>query len=245
MPKKVKEIIFNKNSNKWFSGKILELIDLYRLITTNEKICVGLSGGVDSMSLLFILEYIRRFSYLKYDLSAIHVQVYKKSDVNILQSYCDELGVKFVDIGIRKTNLPVPEKGICYTCSKLRKGAMIEYLKSEGINKLALGHHADDLAETLLMNMDYHRNVDALKPMTYLDRNEFTIIRPLLCLTKEEIVRVSKYYDIPISEYSCGYEENNMREKYRGMIRDIEKKSPGFSSRVAEAYLRNSKFCPR
>lgn len=234
----MKQIVHNKNNNKWFSGRVLRFITQYSIIQQDEPVCVGLSGGVDSMTLLFVLEYIRRFSALKFDLSAIHVQVYAKNDPTILQDYCEALGVKFYDISIKKTDLPVSDKGICYTCSKLKKGAMIEFLKEKGINKVAFGHHADDLAETFLMNIDYHHIVETLKPVTYLDKNDFTVVRPLLCMTKKEIIRVHKYFELPKADYICDFEEKNRREVFREILSDIDDKLPGFSSRVAESFLK-------
>ncbi|MDL2239885.1 hypothetical protein LJC73_06765 [Bacteroidales bacterium OttesenSCG-928-L14] len=145
------ELKHNKNNNKWFSGKVLKTIQDFNLIEAGETIAVGLSGGIDSITLLLILEYISRFSHIKFHIIAVHVQVYDKHDTKVMEELCRDLDVEFFNIFANNHDLPVPEKGICYTCSKLKKGALIEDLKARGINKLAFGHHADDLLETLLM----------------------------------------------------------------------------------------------
>ncbi|MDD2205179.1 MAG: ATP-binding protein [Bacteroidales bacterium] len=235
----MKDLSHNKNNNKWFSGKVLKIIQQHDLIKSGEKVCVGLSGGIDSTVLLFILEYIRRFSFLKFELSAIHAQVYAQNDTSELKKYCDFLEIEFFDISINKTNLPVPDKGICYTCSKLKKGAIIEFLTNKEIKKTAFGHHADDLTETLMMNLDYHHIVETLKPSTYLDKNDFTIIRPLLCLTKQEIIKLHSYFDLPTFHINCIYEEKNRREKYRNLVKNINADFPDFSKHTAEAFLKS------
>lgn len=234
----MKRIEYSKNNKKWFTTKLLKFNDLHSIIQVGDNVSVGLSGGVDSVTLLFLLEYLKRFSHLKFNLTAIHVNVYEKCDTKILKDYCDELEIEFFDIGIKKTDLPVPHKGICYTCSKLRKGAMIEYLKEKKINKLALGHHSDDLAETLLMNMDYHRTVDSLKPVSFLDRNDFTLLRPMLCMSKREIEVIHNAFQLPILDYYCGYEEKNMREKYRNLLDEMSSTLPNLKANISEAFLK-------
>ncbi|MDR2084164.1 MAG: hypothetical protein LBP67_04135 [Bacteroidales bacterium] len=227
----------NKNTNKWFSGKVLRVIKDFNLIEDNEIIAVGLSGGVDSITLLLILEYIRRFSHINFKIIAVHVQVYDKHDTKILEDYCKDLDVEFMNIYVDDHNLPVPDKGICYTCSKLRKGALVEHLKARNINKVAFGHHADDLLETLLMNMDYHKLLDTLMPFTFLDRTGFYILRPMLCLSKKEIIKIHKYFELPLADFNCKYEEKNRREVFRDLVNDIDEKLPDFSNRAAESVL--------
>ena len=233
----MKELKHNKNNNKWFSGNVLKIIQDFDLIKDGETIAVGLSGGIDSMTLLLVLEYISRFSHIKFRIIAVHAQIYDKHNTEILENYCKDLNVEFCNVYVDDHDLPVPSKGICYTCSKLRKGALIEFLQARGINKIAFGHHADDLLETLLMNMDYHKLLETLQPSTYLDKNDFYIIRPMLCLSKKEIIRVHKYFDLPLADFNCAYEEENRREVFRDLISDIDEKLPDFSNRAAESVL--------
>ena len=160
----------------------------YKMIKDGDKIAVGVSGGKDSVTLLKLLAEYKRFSPEKFDLIAITVDLNFSTfnpDFTPIKQLCDSLDVPFylqkTDIGqivfdVRKETNP------CALCSKMRKGALYSLAKELGCNKVALGHHADDLIDTLFLSLFYEGRLSTFAPKSYLDRTDLTLIRPMIFL---------------------------------------------------------------
>ena len=202
----------------------------YKMIKDGDKIAVGVSGGKDSVTLLKLLAEYRRFSPEKYDLIAISVDLDftgAKTDFNALKRFCDELSVPYTvektDIGkivfdLRKESNP------CALCSKMRKGALYGVAVKNGCNKVALGHHSDDLTDTFLLSLFYEGRLSTFSPKSYLDRTGLTLIRPLIFAKEADIVSYAK--DLPVVKSPCPANKNTKREYVKNVLRDISKEIP-------------------
>lgn len=230
---------YNKNHGKWFASAISRAIRRFELIEQNDSVCVGLSGGTDSVTLLYMLWYVRHFSRLKFDLSAIHVRTSPEYDTDVLRRYCEELDVEYIEEPLRPTRAPDGEK-VCAICARLKRGAATSVLAGRGIAKLAYGHHADDAAETLLMNLVENRRLSSFFPKVSLLGSPVTIVRPMIYLDKETIRAVHRFVGLPVLAFECPHARHNVREKYRALIPRMEEAlgRQGLSTRVVRALER-------
>ena len=182
-------------------------ITKYKLIRDGDKIAVGVSGGKDSVTLLKLLAEYRRFSPERFELIAITIDLNFKdsnTDYTPLINLCKELDVEYyiekTDIGtivfdVRKESNP------CALCSKMRKGALNTLAKEKGCNKVALGHHADDLTDTLLMSMFYEGRLSTFAPKSYLDKMDLTLIRPMIMVKEVDVISYAK--TLPVVKSCC------------------------------------------
>ena len=211
---------FNNNYGKWFITDVIRAITKYSLIETGEEICVALSGGRDSATLLYILWYLKTYSHLDFNLCALHVLI-DDYDTKGMSGLCAELGVKYLESRLRVGKC-TPAKNVCSICSHLKRGAMVEALKGTGIRKVAFGHHADDVAETLFMNIVFNRRLGSFTPKVEIPEGEIIIIRPLVYLDGPLIKRLHTYFKLPAVLHICPYEDTGVRQSMRRAISGIE-----------------------
>lgn len=207
----------------------------YNMINNEEGIMVGLSGGKDSLTLLKILADFKRRSKYKYPLAAGHIDLGNADNLDDLQKFCDDLGVPLF---IEKTNIMEvvfdirEEKSPCSLCAKMRRGALNSLAKSKGYNKVALGHHLDDVIETLFLNMCFEGRIDSFKPVTWLSNQEITVIRPFIYVEEEHIIKFANKENLPIIKSCCPANGNTKREEMKNIVKDINKISPGARQRI-------------
>jgi tRNA 2-thiocytidine biosynthesis protein TtcA len=205
---------------KWFLSDVIRAITNYALIEPGEEICVALSGGRDSTTLLYILWYLKTSSHLDFNLCALHVQT-EDYNTNALTELCADLDVKYlehrVDVARR-----ISAKNICSICSHLKTGAMHQALKGTGIKKIAFAHHADDVAETLFMNIIYNRKLGSFGPKEASPEGDMVYIRPLVYLDGPLIRRLHAHFRLPSLIYTCPHEDKGARASMRNVIAQIE-----------------------
>ena len=214
-------------------------VENFQMIKDGDKIAVGLSGGKDSVTLLTLLAAMKRFYPKKFDLVAITVDMgfdYDKNEVKALSDHCESLSVPYfiekTDIGqilfeIRKETNP------CSLCSKLRRGALNTVAKNQGCNKLALGHHADDLVETLFLSMIYEGRFSTFEPVTYLSKADITLIRPMIYIEEKDISAYAK--DLPTVFNPCPADKHTQREYVKNLIASIKADVPFAKDRILSA----------
>lgn len=204
-------------------SKLRRGITEYSLIKDGDKIAVGVSGGKDSVTLLELLAKFRRFSPQKFELIAISVDLRfnnTPTDFSKIQRLCQELEVPYhiVSTDIAEVVFNVrKEENPCALCSKMRKGALNDKAHELGCNKVALGHHADDLVDTFIMSMLFEGRLSTFAPKSYLSKTELTLIRPMLFLGEADIIGYSKH--LPIVKSSCPANKNTRRESVKNMIK--------------------------
>lgn len=205
-------------------------ISKYKLIRDGDKIAVGVSGGKDSVVLLKLLAEYKRFSPEKFDLIAITVDLnFSNStcDFTPIRTLCEELGVEYyvekTDIGqivfdVRKESNP------CALCSKMRKGALNNLAKAKGCNKIALGHHSDDMIDTMMLSLLFEGRLSTFAPKSYLDKIDLTLIRPMIMIKEIDVIGYSK--TLPIVNSCCPANKKTKREDVKKIIADIAKDYP-------------------
>ncbi len=214
-------------------------IEDYEMINDGDKIAVGLSGGKDSVTLLYILAGLKRFYPKKFELVAITIDLgldYDQKEVESLKNLCKELDVEYhivpTDI-YQILFVERKEKSPCSLCSKMRRGALNTKAIELGCNKLALGHHADDLIETLFLSLFYEGRLSTFEPITYLSRANMTVIRPMIYIEEKNIRAFSK--DKPVLFNPCPADKHTQREYIKNLLNQIKKDIPIAKDRMLSA----------
>jgi tRNA(Ile)-lysidine synthase TilS/MesJ len=221
-------------------------ITKYNLIKDGDKIAVGVSGGKDSVTLLKLLAEYKRFAPEKFSLVAISVDLNFKdnpTDFEPLKQLCSSLNVELfiekTDIGqivfdVRKETNP------CALCSKMRKGALNSLAKKLGCNKVALGHHADDLTDTLLLSLFYEGRLSSFAPKSYLDKIDLTLIRPMIMIREADIISFSK--TLPITKSCCPANTATKREYVKNIVKEIAKTVPNIREMMFTALIHPERY---
>ncbi len=204
---------FNKNYSNWFLNDVLHAIKTYKMFEPNEKVCVALSGGKDSITLLYILWFINKYSWLKFELYALHVKM-AEYDNSVLKELCDALSVPYFETPLFLTEKTL-SKDTCYICSRLKRGAMSRFLQEKEIQIVAYGHHADDATETFFMNMIKHKRLGSFSPKVDFEKYYINIIRPIIYLEEETIIKLHKKVGLPTLDYQCPHEDKNIRSDFK------------------------------
>ncbi len=202
-------------------------VEKYKMIKDGDKIAVGISGGKDSVTLLKLLAEFRRFSPYKYNLLAITIDLNFKdnpADFTPIEDLCTELDVPYI---IEKTDIGEivfearKETNPCSLCSKMRKGALYDIAVKNGCNKVAIGHHADDLIDTFLLSLMYEGRLSTFAPKSYLSRTNLTLIRPMIMLEESEVSAFSR--ELPVVKSCCPANKNTKREYAKEVVSIIGK----------------------
>ncbi len=221
-------------------------ITTYNLIKDGDKIAVGLSGGKDSVTLLKLLASYQKFSPEKFELVAITVDLAfenQTTDFSALKNLCAELGVQY---HIEKTEIGKivfdvrQEKNPCALCSKMRKGALNSVAKELRCNKVALGHHYDDLIETMFLSMFYEGRLSTFSPKSYLDKIGLTLIRPMLYIPEKDVRAYSK--TLPVVKSCCPANDTTKREYVKKLIDQIEKDIPDVRRHIFSALINPDRY---
>ena len=230
-------------------SKTRRAVDQFNMIEEGDKIAVGLSGGKDSLALLYSLAGLRRFYPKKFKVVAITVDMglgLDQGEVAEMQKLCKELDVFY---HIEKTQIGEvvfevrKESNPCSLCANMRRGALNSAASNLGCNKVALGHHADDLIETLFLSLFYEARLSTFSPVTRLTRKKITVIRPMLYLREMEIIGFTK--GKPIIHNPCPADKNTRREYVKEMLKNLEKDNRKLRENVLGAIVhpeRNNLF---
>ncbi len=214
-------------------------IDSYEMIDNGDKIAVGISGGKDSLTLLYALAELRQFYPKKFDLIAITVNLgFDNFDTAKIEQLCKELDVPYyiVDTEIYDIVFNVrKEKNPCSLCAKMRKGALNQKLNTLGCNKIAYAHHKDDFIETFLMSLLYEGRIHTFSPKTYLDKSELMVIRPLMYINEGEIISFKNDMQLPVIKSPCPADGYTKREYAKQTLAKLENETPGCKQRIFSA----------
>lgn len=221
-------------------------VDDYKMIQDGDKIAVGVSGGKDSVMLLKVLCDLKRFYPEKFDIVAITLDMRfdnQDGDFSVIQKLCDENGVEYV---VKSTDLYEiifnirKEESPCSLCSRMRRGILHDTAKQLGCNKIALGHHLDDAAETFMMNLLIESRIGCFAPVTYLSRRDITMIRPLVYVRESAVEQAVERLNLPVIESKCPANEKTKREDAKILLRNLSEEYGDVPERIIGAMQRGS-----
>ena len=214
-------------------------VDDYHMIEDGDHIAVGISGGKDSLTLLYGLNGLMRFYPERFTIHAVTVDLgFQNLNLEKIQSLCQELNI---DYTIVKTDIADiifnqrKETNPCSLCAKMRKGALNEAIKKAGCNKVAYAHHNDDVVETMLMSLVFEGRIHTFNPVTYLDRMDLTVIRPLIYMNEADVVGFVNKFQIPVVKSPCPADGNTRREYIKNVLKNLNQDTPGVKARMFTA----------
>ena len=228
-------------------------VDDYGMIEDGDRIAIGLSGGKDSLALVCGMANLRLFYPKKFDIEVITMDpgFYKagfsdeneaKKSYGELSDLCRQLGVNFTlfETDIAKIIFDIrKEKNPCSLCARMRRGALHSNAKELGCNKIALGHHFDDAVETFMMNLFNEGRLGCFSPVTYLDRMDITLLRPLVYTPEKDIKYFINHSDLPVLHSPCPADKTSDREKVKRLLHDLDKENKGIKYRIFGAMQRS------
>jgi len=204
-------------------------IERYEMIEDGDRICVGVSGGKDSMALLVALAEMRRYLPWKFDVIALSLNMNfggVPSDFSEVEKLCQEINVEYVvkDTRIGEIIFDVrKEENPCSLCSRMRRGALHDAAKELGCNKIALGHHLDDAVETFYINLLRNGTVGCFRPITYLSRKDITMIRPMIYAFEKDVAHAAQSRNLPVIKSKCPADGTTERQKVKDLLEVLEK----------------------
>lgn len=219
----------SKNYSKWFLSKVIRACKDFQMIANGDRIAVGLSGGKDSSSLLFILSLLRQRLPINFSLVPVFLDLGYGMDMSPMESYCRELGLKLhiertligkIVFEVRRETNP------CSLCANLRRGALNQAAKDLGCNKVAVGHHLDDAAQTLIMNFLYNGRLATFPPRIDYQRAQITLIRPLVYVEGKVLAALVRKENLPVVPNLCPAQGNTKRQEAAQIISMLEANHP-------------------
>lgn len=204
------------------------------MIQSGDKIALGISGGKDSLTLLYALAGLRHFYPQPFDLVGLTIDLgYNDFDTTPIRDLCRQLDVPYI---VTKTQInEMVQNGECSLCSRLRKGALTQEALKQGCNKIAYAHNMDDVVETLLLSLFYEGRISTFWPVTHFEDCGIDVIRPLILAPLEEVIGFSRKYHLPITKNPCPYDSTTKRTYVRNLLREINRYAPGVKKRMMTA----------
>ncbi len=220
-------------------GSIRRADERYHMIADGDKICIGVSGGKDSLLLMEALKLYQRFSYTKFDLCAVMLDLgIKAQDTSAVEAFAARVGVDFtvVHTDIGKVVFEYrDERSPCALCAKLRRGALNREARARGCNKVALGHNREDVIETFFMSLLYEGRLNTFAPVTYLSRMDVTVIRPLVFLSEKYALSVARQRQLPVLGPNCDVAGHTKREEAKELIGHLCRLVPDADEKIMHA----------
>lgn len=223
-------------------GYVRRGVDDYGMIEEGDRIAVGVSAGKDSLTLLCAMAELRRFYPKTFELSAVTVDMgFEGMDLSGIRRLCEELDVPYhiIPTEISKIIFDVrKEKNPCSLCAKMRRGALYRGAKELGFNKVALGHHFDDVVETFMLNLFYEGRIGCFQPVTYLSNTDITMIRPMIYMPEKDIRYFAGKVELPVVKSPCPADGNTEREEMKQLLARLERENKGLRYRIFGAIQR-------
>lgn len=220
-------------------GSIRRADERYHMIEDGDKLCLGVSGGKDSLLLMEALMLYRRFSKKRFDVIGVLLDLgLKELDFSKIEAYAERIGMPFevIHTDIGKVVFEYrEERSPCALCANLRRGALNSAAAERGCNKVVLGHNRDDLLETFVMSLLYEGRLSTFAPVTYMPRRDVTIIRPMIFLQEKYALSVAKKRELPILPPQCNIAGSTKRDEARDIIRYLTTIVPNADDKIMHA----------
>ncbi len=235
---KAEKLVTGKNMKlQRLYSYVRKALDDYQMVEEGDRIAIGISGGKDSLTLLYALSGLRHFYPKPFEIQAITVDLgYEGFQLDEIQDLCKTLKV---DYHIEKTQIKdAVKEGECSLCARLRKGAFMHAVKELHCNKIAYAHNMDDVVETMMLSLIYEGRFSVFYPVTHYGDMGVDLIRPLIYAPVEEIKGFEKRYQLPVKKNPCPYDGHTERTYVRELLRDMNHHAPGVKKRLMTA-IRN------
>lgn len=220
---------------------VRKAVDEFQMIQAGDRIAVGVSGGKDSLALLAALRELQRFYPNPYDLEAVTVDLgFPNVDFSAIGKFCEGLQVPFTKVSTEIGGIIFgqrKEKNPCSLCAKMRKGALNQAAKELGCNKIAYAHHKDDVVETMLLSLIFEGRFHTFSPVTYWDRTDLTLIRPMIFMDEADVVGFRNKYQLPVAKSPCPADGRTKREYAKNLLKGLNREYPGTKQRMFTAIL--------
>ncbi len=219
-------------------------INDYNMIEPDDRIAVGVSGGKDSLALLTLLAAFQKYFDIPFRLLAVTIDMgFAEGVFDPVAQYCRQLGVEYSQV---KTDIAQiifdvrKEKNPCSLCAKMRRGALNSEIVSRGFNKLALGHHRDDVVETFLLSLFYEGRLNTFQPVSYMSRSQVTLIRPMIYIPERDLIGYAK--NLPVVKNPCPANHHTEREHMKLLLKELSKDNPGLEEKFANAIMHPERY---
>ena len=220
---------------------VRKALDDYQMIEENDKIAVGVSGGKDSLAMLYALHELQRFYPRPFTLHAFTVDLgFGIQDFEAIRNFCNGFSVPYTIISTEIAQIVFEtrrETNPCSLCAKMRKGALNQAAKESGCNLIAYAHHREDIVETMLLSLIYEGRFHTFSPKTYLDRTQLMVIRPFMYVSEAEVIGFQNKYHLPVCKNPCPADGKTKREYVKQLIRQLNQENPGVKDQFFHAVL--------
>lgn len=220
-------------------------LDDYNMIEEGDCIAIGISGGKDSLTLLYALHGLMRYYPKPFTLHAVTVDLgFDNLDLTRIQELCSELNIPYTIVRTEIGKIVFDERkedNPCSLCAKMRKGALNNAMKELGCNKIAYAHHRDDVIATMFLSMFYEGRFQTIEPVTYLDQTGLTVIRPLLYMKEADVIGFTRKAKLPVVKSPCPANGKTRRRYIEDMMHRLNQENPGIHDRIFTA-IKHSKM---
>lgn len=231
-------ITFERKYNRRFLKHVRRALEDFQMIKSGDRIAVALSGGKDSIFLLFCLKLIQLTAIKDFSMTGLHIDMGLGADMSPLVEFCEKNNIPLI---IEKTNIGEvifedrKEKNPCSLCSTLRRGALVRVAKANKLNKIALGHNTDDVIQTLFMNVLKVGKLGSFHPNIYHKDNNMNIIRPLIYIREPLIQKLVEELKLPIIQSLCPEDKKTTREEMKKLLLSLEALYPDASDKILKS----------
>ena len=210
-------------------GDIRRADEDFGLIRRGERVAVGVSGGKDSLVLLRALAVYRRFDAKPFELAALTLKTGEPFDTAPIAALCRELGVPYVveECDLLHQLFEVRhEENPCALCARLRRGALLRMAAAQGCTKLALGHHREDVEETLLMSVLFEGRLHTFHPLTVMENQPVAVIRPMVYVPEKDVIHAARKLAVPVVKNPCPIDGHTTRQEMKELLDALSRRYP-------------------
>lgn len=218
---------------------VRQAVEKYQMIGEGDRIAVGVSGGKDSLTLVYALKELSRFYPKHFSVCAVSVDLgFENTDFSGIRAFCGQLGVELSVIHTQIGRIVMEERreqNPCSLCAKLRKGALVQEAMRLGCNKIAYAHHKDDFVETMLLSLIFQGRFYAFPPVTWFEDTALTVLRPMMLVEEAQVKGFCSRYEIPVMKSPCPVDGTTKRAYAKELLSRLQREHPGAKERMFHA----------
>lgn len=219
-----------------------QAINDFQMVQDGDKIAIGVSGGKDSLALLYALTGLQKFIPEKIQLVAVTVDLgFGKFQTESVKELCKKLEIEYHVVKTQIADIlkaKIKEGSFCSLCAKMRKGALNNFAKELGCNKIAYAHHKDDFIETMLLSLLYEGQFFSFPPVKYFEEADITVIRPLIYILEKDIIGFQNKMNLQSVKNPCPFDKNTKRESVKKLLNQIQKENHQAKEKMFNAIMK-------